>query len=207
MTSQVPASPSPFRRILATAGASLVAIFATGVATGALVATIEKGATSGRLAFLGGALLVAAMFAYVAWKLYRAQADGPASPREKRSRNLFWACGALGGVLGLMLAIGEPETAAMFGDAPLSPAVAAAMLVAWLVGLPLLTWHWMRTVDEHEAEAYTFGGMAALYAYAFLTPAWWVAWRAGFVPEPQHMAIFLLTMAVWGAGHLWRRYR
>ena len=50
-----------------------------------------------------------------------------------------------------------------------------------------------------------FGALLGLYCYAILVPAWWLGWRAGLLPEPQHMLIYLAVLTIWSAGWLWRR--
>lgn len=200
-------APGLIRNVLLIGGTALLAIFATGIATGASVAAYESGLTATRAAIIAGAFAITGLSAWAGWRFSRA--SGPLSPRTRKARNLVWACGGVGAVLGLLLAFSEDgmPKASLFSDEAISPTIAVLMLAVWFIALPLITWRWKATVDEHELGAYTFGGMAALYAYTFLTPGWWIAWRAGFVPEPQHMMIFLLTMCVWGGGQLWRKYR
>ncbi len=105
-----------------------------------------------------------------------------------------------------MVTVRDKDPFAVFSNGPVPLAVAAVAIVGWLLAVALsLQWH--RTVDEHEARTYEFGGLAGLYLYSVLAPAWWLAWRGGLAPEPDSMVIFLAVMLVWGIGWLWRRYR
>ncbi len=139
-----------------------------------------------------------------------ARLDEPISPKTRKARNLLLASGALGGLIGGVLAISVlnmEDPFALFSNGPMSPAVVVPVLAVWLLVVPAISVQWHRSVDEHEAEAYNFGGLAGLYLYAFLAPAWWLAARGGLVPAPDTMAIYLIVMGVWCIGWFWRRYR
>lgn len=190
----------PFRRV----------VFAFGGAAGVIAVGANRGFSPSTFGVIAGFLGLGAGASWAAWRLRRQAWTGPIGANEKQSRNLVLAAGTIGGVFGLLLAIGGIEAddmTYMFGDGPISPALGALFLAVWFIAVPVISWLWWRVIDEHEARSYSFGGMAALNVYYFVTPGWWIGWKAGFVPEPQHMAIYLVVTAVWLVGWMWRRYR
>jgi hypothetical protein len=136
--------------------------------------------------------------------------DEVVSPRIRKAKNLIWASAAIGAVIGVALSLATmnssgPLTA--LSNEPLPAAVVIPILALWLLVVPAISWQWHRSVDEHELDAYRFGAVAGLYLYAFLAPAWWMAWRGDLMPEPDSMAIYVIVVIVWAAGWFWRRSR
>ena len=200
------------RRILLGLALGFVVLFAGAVALGAAVALVE----GARSPIVGIALLVAALaFAVAAgWRLVRIKpwtTDGePLGPRTRKARQMLMLSVVLGAVLGALLSagtIGVGGPAAVFSDAPVPPLLAAGALAIWLIVVPPISWIWLRTVDEHEVAAYNLGGVVAAHLYLFALPAWWLAWRGGFVPQPQHGTLFAAVAIAWLLGWAWRRYR
>jgi hypothetical protein len=192
----------------------LILLFSLGAIVGTGVAWFEPGSDSNpaTVGILVGIAVAAAALSF--WGLLRlkpwAGADEPMSPKTRKARNLLYASAALGAVIGAVLALGTidmGEPFGLFSNGPLSRAVVIPILAVWLLVVPVISWQWHRSVDEHEAEAYKFGGIAALYLYAFVTPAWWLAWRAGLVPAPDIMVIYLAVIVVMTVGWFWRRNR
>ena len=167
----------------------------------------------------GGAVrilrLVGALFAVAAcvWGVLRlkpwARSGEPVAERTRKANKLLLLASGLGGVLGAVLAIGAFRTGdpfAFLSNGPMPLAVVIPAIGIWLIAM-LLSLQWHRSIDEHEARAYEFGGLAGLYLYSFLAPAWWLAWRGGLAPAPDTMAIFLAVMTVWSVVWFWRRFR
>jgi hypothetical protein len=166
---------------------------------------------SSALIILASAIVVgaAAVWGIVRLKPWAGNGD-PMSPKTRKANNLLFLSGALGGVLGAALAVSTlslDDPFAMFSDSPIPPAVVIPALVVWLLIVPVISYQWHRNIDEHETEAYKFGGIAAIYLYLFLTPAWWFAWRGGLVPAPATMVIYMLVIGVFTIGWFWRRSR
>jgi hypothetical protein len=164
----------------------------------------------------GAIILVVALLigGAAAWGLIRLKpwprSDEPVSPATKKANNLLLLSGLLGGVLGAAMSlsmISVDEPLALFSNSPMPRAVVIPSLAVWLLIVPVISWLWHRNVDEHEERSYQFGGLAALYLYTFVTPAWWLAARGGLMPAPDAMAIFTAVMLVWGVVWFWRRYR
>jgi MFS family permease len=208
--------PVSGRIVAMSAMAVLLALFAFGAVAGAVATLISGQIPSGRglwaIAIMLAVLLAIGGSALWGLKLLKpwAGARGPISPRTRKANNLLLLSGVLGGLIGAALAISTlslDQPFALFSNSPMSRAVVIPTLAIWLLLVPLISWQWHRNVDEHEAEAYKFGGLAGLYLYAFLAPAWWLAARGGLVPAPDTMVIYVMVMAVWCVGWFWRRYR
>ena len=195
------------------AAAVLATAFALGGATGGAVAAAERGWTLGR-----GAVVAAFAVAAVAgacWLialLRRLAATGPQAPRIATARKMVIASAAIGGVIGLAIAVAtiSPGDAPAFNplaDAPLPPWLAAALIAVLVLVVAPVTWIWHRSIDEHEAAAYRFGALVGIYAYSALSAIWWLGARGGFLPPVDGMIVFFVTFAVWGLGWAWARFR
>ncbi len=131
----------------------------------------------------------------------------PMSPKIRKARNLLWIALAVGFVLGIYFgAMGDGSMDILFSNNPVSSAVAGIGIVVWLIVVPWISWLWWQAVDEHEAGAYREGAMVAVHLYIFMVPTWWLAARAGWVPEQQPMIVFLIVCVVWTAVWFYRKY-
>ncbi len=136
--------------------------------------------------------------------------------REKLNRNIMLACMLLGAATGAVLAAtgnvnidgteGDPFSTLV--DGPIPMAIALLLVFVWAVVMPVVAWFWhTRAIDELEASAYRDGGYYAAYAYLILTPAWWLLWRGGLLPEPSGIVIFFTFAFIWSAVWFWKKYR
>ena len=193
--------------------AVLVTAFALGGATGAMVATAERGLTLERGAVIAGFALAGIAGAYWLFVLLRrVAASGPQAPRIATARKMVIASGAIGGIIGLAIAVAtiSPGDAPSFNplaDAPLPPWLAAALIAVLVLVVAPVTWIWHRSIDEHETAAYRFGALVGIYAYSALSAIWWLGARGGFLPPVDGMIVFFVTFAVWGLGWAWARFR
>ena len=190
----------------------LVVLFCIGGIAGAAAAWIESPENWGEATLaIAGSVLVGAAAALGLLRLKPWAGYGePISPKTRKSRNMLMLSVVLGAILGAALSLSTirmDDPWAMFSNSPLPQAVVIPALVVLLLIVPVISWQWHRSVDEHEAESYKFGGLAALYLYAYLAPAWWFAARGGLLPAPDVMVIYLIVVFVWLAGWFWRRYR
>lgn len=199
------------RMVLLSALLGLVLLVSIGAIAGAGFAVLDGSDKPAVAAILGAVALAAGLISL--WGLLRlkpwAGSGEPVSPGTRKANNLLLLSGALGGVLGAVLSISvisSDDPFALFSNGPMSRGVVIPALAVWLLIVPAISVQWHRSVDEHEAQSYQFGGLAALYLYAFLAPAWWLAARGGLVPAPDTMAIYLAVMMVWCIGWFWRRY-
>lgn len=196
------------RAVVATLG-SLALIFLAGIAVGFTAAVIEHdGPDVIDVAVLGTITL---LFIAGAWGLWRYLAKAtlvPEAPRVKRSRRIIYVICGISAVLGILLGIGTntDDGLEFFSNAPVDPVIAVIALAVWLVAVPVATWVWWKSIDEHEAGAYRDSGLIAAHLYMFLVPTWWLASRAGFLPPQDPMIVFILVSCVWSAVWFGRRY-
>jgi hypothetical protein len=194
--------------ILAAGGA----LFGIGVTAGLIAAHVDHGGgvTLEMTGLVAGALLFAAACGYALWRLYRTAhaAAGAPTTRERRNRTVLIACGAMGGVIGLVLAMAGPSPFATFSNEPISPTLALLLAVPIAVVLPIVSIYWHRhVVDEQEAAAYNLGALIGVSAYFIGAPVWWLLWRGGLLPAPDGILIYFTTIAVTGLVWIWAKYR
>jgi hypothetical protein len=132
---------------------------------------------------------------------------GPVSPAMRRTNKLYWIKELLGGVaiLAVILAgTSKDHPFAAFSNSPIPTWFAIVAIPCWLVAR-LIREIWRNSADEHEQHASDFGRNAATGVFLAVTPAWWVAARAGLAPQPDAMLLWILTMVVSSIGWTWRR--
>jgi hypothetical protein len=132
----------------------------------------------------------------------------PVSPATRRSNKLYVLKEGLAGVATLVLIFGAfsfQHPMAAFSNSRITPWVAVVAGLSWLVARVLREW-WRNSSDEHEQRASDTGRNAAAGVFFAVTPAWWLGWRAGFLPQPDAMVLWMLAMLVSTFGWSWRRY-
>ena len=192
----------------------LIILFAFGVLAGVGYALLD-GDGDANPAGAAIAVAIAALIGLAAlWGLLRlkpwAGSGEPIAPGTRKANNLLLLSGALGGLLGGAMSISMismEQPFGLFSNDPMPVALVIPALAIWLLLMPLISWQWHRSIDEHEAAAYRSGGMVALYLYGFLTPAWWLAWRGGLVPAPDAMLIYIMVVAVWCVAWFRRKWQ
>jgi hypothetical protein len=143
-----------------------------------------------------------------------AEPRGAKSASVRANHRLLAISGALGGVVGLILAIfvlSDRPDGANVGTAmiyaPLPSWLAVAIALVWGVVLPIISWRWERVVDEHEREAYRDGAVAGFYVIGVGAPVWWLLWRGGLLPPVDAIIVYAAVLTVTGVVWLWRKYR
>ena len=132
----------------------------------------------------------------------------PVSPNTHKTNKLYWLKELLAAVALLALIVGAFSTDHPFAVASNSPVplwIAMVAIPCWLLARALREW-WRSSADEHERRASDFGRNAAAGVFLAVTPAWWVAARAGLLPQPDAMVLWIITMVVSSIGWSWRRY-
>lgn len=130
-----------------------------------------------------------------------------------RRKQLYWASLILAAALGLFSSMAlQLETVAgsdqgLFESGAIGPGVAIALSAIWIggMGLSILLYH--RSVDDHEKQAYLWGGLAGFYAIVFPAPTWWLLARAELTPPVHGMALFLLALIANAVVYFWLKYR
>lgn len=196
----------------------IAAIFATIMAVGMVAGFTAASAGHGFSlldgAILGALLMLALGLALLVYRLARPLVGNGAQvpTRERRSRNILIGSSLLGGITGMVIAIvglsGEDNSAfALLSNGPVHPAVAIGMAFVILFVLPLISWQWHRTIDEHERDAYRSGAVAGAYFFMIGAPVWWLLWRGGLAPRPDGIILYFVFDFVFLAVWLWKKYR
>ena len=195
------------RALIAIAG-GIVLIFIAGMIAGYSSVMIKRGGPILRdLAMLSAMLMVGGLVAYGMWRSWpRGLEDEPVAPRVRSARMILWACVALSIPIGIILRTTDGGAVSLLSNTPVSPGLAIVVIGLWAVAGPVLTWLWWQRVDEHEADAYRDGALIAAHVYMFVTPAWWIATRAGWLPPQEPMATLLMVSLVWMLAWFVRRY-
>lgn len=126
--------------------------------------------------------------------------------RTRRARIIFWAIMASGVAGGVALALAAGKGPPLAVDGTISPGAAIGLIAGYLAVF-VASWFWYRNADEHERNAYNFGGLLAVHFYFAVVPTWWLGWKGGLLPEIAHLTLLIAVSFVWSVGWLWRRYR
>lgn len=209
-TEKAPVINPTLRKVLILVFAGLVGTYVLGYFAGYLVGTIETGNFSTKaIVTLTGAFLILLSLAVGGWLLWPKTADEPVASSVKKSNSMMKASVAVGLALGVLFAFGmggNPGEFAMFSNSPIEPWVAGIGIAVWLVLVPILTFRWMAAIDEHESVSYREGALFAGHAFVFITPAWWLGQRAGWLPAQEPMILFLIITTLWSVVWLYRRF-
>lgn len=133
----------------------------------------------------------------------------PLSPATRKTNFLFGLSGAVGVAACLPLIIlnmSQAPSQPMFSNGPLPHWIALYAIPVWLLSWAI-GWWWYFTADEHEQRASDVGLLFAGGVFATVAPAWWIAARAGLMPHPDAMVLWLAFNVIWAAGWFWRRNR
>jgi hypothetical protein len=131
------------------------------------------------------------------------------SPTTRKTNNLFYLANLIAapGMFALVYSTFSRDNPwAFLSNSAISPAVAIFVITSFLLSLAI-GWRWYYTADEHERRANDFGFLAGGGVFMAVTPAWWIAARAGLLPQPDAMVLWLITMVVMTIGWFWHRYR
>lgn len=131
----------------------------------------------------------------------------PLTERERKSRNMLMISGALGGAIGLALALlNLGKEADPFSNGPISPVGAVILALLWGLGLPLITKYWNRYIDEQEADAYRWGTYYGFMVYGIGAPVWWILARASLVPPINGVILYYAVLMTCGFVWLRKKY-
>ncbi|WP_369025276.1 hypothetical protein [Qipengyuania sp. RANM35] len=93
----------------------------------------------------------------------------------------------------------------LFSNAALPGSVVLPMLAVWCIAIPLLIFLVRRNSDDFMRSANDFGFMVGGQLFYFVAPVWWLAWRGGFLPRPDVMILFIVTLVGVNLANLWKR--
>ena len=150
----------------------------------------------------------AALWGLMRLKPWRGE-GAPISATTRKTYTLFVLSGLVGVPGALALAFGafsRDNPFGVFSNSALSPRIAIIVIASWLLSMAI-AWWWYSSADEHERKAYDFGSLFGHGLFITVTPAWWVAARAGLLPQPDAMVLWCVTMVVITIGWFWHRHR
>jgi hypothetical protein len=130
------------------------------------------------------------------------------SPSTRKAKTLMGLAGmfcAAGSVALFVGTFSKAHPSAFFSNSPVPLWIALFAIGSWLLGQAINKWWWYFSADEHERKADDFGNLAGWALFMVATPAWWVAARAGLLPQPNAMLLWVLAVGVSATGYFWRR--
>lgn len=195
------------RTLISTLG-GIALIFLAGVFARYLSVVIEHGALQLVDAVILGCVVgLMALVVYSGWRFWPSASGEPVANSTRKATRILYAMCGLGAITGLAFALGDDsESMALFSNRPIGNVTAVVAIIGWTVLVPVLTWIWWRTVDEHEAAVYAESGLITLHVYLIGAPTWWLATRTGWLPAQEPMIVWLIVASVWTVIWLYRRY-
>jgi MFS family permease len=173
---------------------------------------------------LAAILLISAGAIWGLWRLKPwKRSDEPVSPATRRTRRLYWLTELVIALALLALIYGTQLVhrkdlpfgvfshnldgpSGMFSDLAIPPGIAIFAITSWVLAMAIGLWRYL-SADEHERKANDFGKLVGFRLFYTATPAWWVAARAGLLPQPNAMFLWFVTLWVVAIISFWRRYR
>jgi xanthosine utilization system XapX-like protein len=141
------------------------------------------------------------------WKELKGSGE-PLSPSTRKAKKLLVLATIVCAVSPLALFFGtfsKAHPSAFFSNSPVPLWIAIVTIGSWLLGQAINKWWWYFSADEHEQKADDFGNLLGWAVFMVVTPAWWVAARAGWLPQPNAMLLWVVALAFSATGYFWRR--
>lgn len=137
-----------------------------------------------------------------------ARGEGERAERARRNRRIGIVAATFAAGLAAGLASGLHDGARSFAPgAGWPPAMAIAIAVSYLVavvgGGVLLARHTDEVALHNQYKAVAVGALC----YVIVYPIWFALWMGALLPEPIHLALFILFMATTMLASLYYRFR
>lgn len=197
------------RKTLIAGIGGVVLLFLVAFLAGYVTAMIESGEVPAIIDFaiIGTSLVLIGGVAFGCVKFWPNTGPEPIGPSVKRSRDLMYAMIGLSLLAGMAFAVAEgPDEYTLFSNGPIGSTTAIVALIGWLIIFPIITFLWWQSINEHEASSYRDSSMFAAHAYLFIAPAWWMASRAGWVPDQDPMIVLIIITIIWCAAWIYRKF-
>jgi hypothetical protein len=140
--------------------------------------------------------------------VFEAPREGELLERRRRRRKLLivGALAAVGGIGGGI--VGGQEADRLFDLAHTWPPILCLVLALLLpVTVGIGKWILRGQVDEFERLAKLRATHVGASLFLIGYPIWFLLWKGGFVPEPQHVVIYAVMLVVMLFASLFYRFR
>lgn len=196
------------KRALLGVGGGFALVLVTGIIAGFSKASLEHGSRNGTDAAIIAVLTLGTIaIGYGMWWFWPSVSGEPMAKSTRKAMRILYAMCGLGAVMGFAFAVtDESGSMALFSSGAIGKVTAALAILGWAVVVPVMTWIWWRTVDEHETAVYAESGLIAAHFYLFGVPTWWLATRAGWLSAQDPMIVWLVVVTMWSIIWLYRRY-
>lgn len=126
--------------------------------------------------------------------------------RRRRKFAIIAAMGVVGGIGGGI--VGAREDGHLFDLAhPWPPLLCLALAAAFLLAIGVGKFILRRQIDEVERMAKLRGTHAGAVLFLIGYPVWFLLWKGGFLPEPQHVAMFVIVLVASVLASLFYKFR
>jgi hypothetical protein len=131
----------------------------------------------------------------------------PNTARGNRLRLLVLGVGLVGGAVAvpILLASESTDILVLYSNSALSTQPAMIAVAIWALAVPVLILVGRKNADEHALAAGDYGMAMGFTFFVYITPMWWMSWRAGLMPEPDAMILLIGTLIVSTIVNLWKR--
>ena len=104
--------------------------------------------------------------------------------------------------------VGSTDGGAMLdADGRWSPGVSLALIAIFLAAMIGGAMALRSSTDELQREIATKAMAAAGGFFLLFYPVWFLLWKGGLVPEPMHLAMFVVFWLTLAFATLWYRFR
>lgn len=128
-----------------------------------------------------------------------------AKARKRRLQLIIGGLMGAGAVLGFFSAMFEVDGGGFMEGIPAGWAIAASVILLGALGYG--GWRYHLATDELDRRDNQWASAVALNVYIGGYASWYLWWRGGLVPEPQHQTIFVATMAVMLLAYGYKKLR
>ena len=203
-----PAEAQPANHRLYATLFGIAALFLVSLLAGFIVGSLDGGGVSTTsVAIITVLALAAAGTCAAGWLHWRKASREPEAASARKSRTIYLFSIGVGIVLGIYFIVTNPaDPNAWFSNDPVSDMAAIGAIIIWVVLTPIITLLWWRTTDEHEIASYSAGAATAFHAYIFAVPTWWMATRAGWLPQQDPMIVWIAAMVIWSIVWIYKKY-
>jgi hypothetical protein len=144
------------------------------------------------------------------WNVWKLSVE-PVSPTTRRTNKLYWMMELLASLAVLALIYGSTGNGDPFGafsgafsNRPVAPGVAIFAATCWVLAMGVGFRRYL-SADEHQRKVNDFAKVIGFRVFYTAAPAWWIASRAGLLPQPDVMVLWVATWAVNATGQIWRK--